>query len=425
VIQYPTERVRRRLETPDPNPAEDPRSRFEHDRDRILHSGAFRRLQGKTQVVSPGGADLFRTRMTHTLECAQIGRALAVRLGADAALVEAACMAHDLGHPPFGHTGEVALQTVMEGHGGFEGNAQSFRIVSRLEAKTRGEDLQPYGLNLTAATLDGTLKYPWAEGQEPAQHYADKFGYYLDDEEAFHFARDGRPGTGQSFEASLMDWADDVAYAVHDLEDGIRAGLVPMNFLRQDRWAVEQVAVKAVELQKENPRFSLYGQADQADMLQGFLQREWFDWASRDFDGSVEHKIQVKRMSSELINYFITSVDPEQHLEPGQAVHVPEEVQLENRLLNAIVFRYIIDPPGLATLQFGQRRVVELLFEAYRRDERLLPPAERDELHRAGHDEARCRRVVCDHVAGMTDRYAHRMFDRLYGGGKGSVGDIL
>ena len=205
--RYSSRAKDRRLNLPRNDPHEDPRSEFEHDRDRILHSGAFRRLQGKTQVVSPSEADLFRTRMTHSLECSQIGRALAVRTGADPPLVEAVCMAHDLGHPPFGHTGEVALQEIMARHGGFEGNAQSFRIVSRLEAKIRDEEsLTSYGLNLTNATLAGMLKYPWAKDEHPEPHYEGKFGYYEDDKDALTAAREYQPRAAQSFEASVMDW---------------------------------------------------------------------------------------------------------------------------------------------------------------------------------------------------------------------------
>ena len=244
----------------------DPRNPFQRDRDRVLYSPEFRRLTGVTQVASSGEGDIFHNRLTHSVKVAQVGRRMAERLardypseveawgGLDPDVVESAALAHDLGHPPFGHDGEdVMCELVEQGRlDGFEGNAQSFRIVTRLAAHAdndrdqEGELPGNLGLNLTRATLNALLKYPWLRAKRGKGHH--KWGAYRVDKDRFKWARAGWSGKLCSLEAQLMDWADDVTYAVHDLEDFYRAGLIPIHRLfnpaEQERLLAAAIARK-------------------------------------------------------------------------------------------------------------------------------------------------------------------------------------
>ena len=272
------------------------RGPFVRDRARVLHSSALRRLAAKTQVVAVGSGDFPRTRLTHSLECAQIGREMGATIGCDPDLVDAACLAHDLGHPPFGHNGESALAELAAGCGGFEGNAQSLRLITRLEAKVPGA-----GLNLTRATLDATLKYPWvgppvassaaaSSSSSSAEALDDaavgrppgKYGAYADDASIFSWIRADAPPGRPSLEAQVMDWADDVAYSVHDLEDGLHAGLVTLDQLRDP---AEQLAVASLTLTS----YCKPGSASLDELTSAFVGLLALDCWPSHFDGSLRH----------------------------------------------------------------------------------------------------------------------------------------
>jgi dGTPase len=290
------------------------RTEFQRDRARVLHSSALRRLAAKTQIVRAGSGDFPRTRLTHSLECAQIGRELGALLGCDPDLVDAACLAHDIGHPPFGHNGETALARLADpggelACGGFEGNAQSLRILTRLEPKVPGT-----GLNLTRATLDAALKYPWVAGFSVQPHSSaqasvslqppdslqppKKYGAYECDLPVFEWIRAGAPAGRRCLEAQVMDWADDVAYSVHDVEDGLHAGLVSLNALRDsaERVLISQLARDAYC----KPEWAV-PVAELEEVFTDFLALPFWDFS---FDGGYAALVAAKTLTSELVGRF-------------------------------------------------------------------------------------------------------------------------
>jgi dGTPase len=405
------------------------RGPFVRDRARVLHSSALRRLAAKTQVVAVGSGDFPRTRLTHSLECAQIGRELGAALGCDPDLVDAACLAHDLGHPPFGHNGESELAALAADCGGFEGNAQSLRLLTRLEAKAPGA-----GLNLTRATLDATLKYPWPgpslearqrtgglRGVAPPQPGAEaersqpKYGAYADDAEVFGWIRAGAPDGRASLEAQVMDWADDVAYSVHDLEDGLHAGLIQLGQLRDP-------AGRAVVAELTLDAYCPPGLTSTGELDEVFARLLGLEFWPRSFDGGLHTAAAVKSLTSELIGRFCGSA--EQATRPAgsppltryaASLTVPRQQRLECALLKGVTAHYVMSRPGAEAQQAREREVIHELTEAVRAGAPgTLDPMFAAAFAAAPTDQAR-RRVVIDQIASLTDTSAISWHEKLCG----------
>lgn len=423
----------------------DSRSDSEHDCDRILYSDELRRLGGVTQVVAIGEMPLFHTRLTHTLKVQQLSRRLAEHLlrqsgnaetierlgGLESSAAEAAGLAHDLGHPPFGHVGEAALDRQCIGHGldGFEGNAQTFRILTKLSR--RGETT-PYGLDLSDRTLRAVIKYPW---RRSGTHESDsKWNAYPTEAATFDRVRGGLADGSRSPEAAIIDWADDITYAVHDLEDFVRAGSVPMATLAGDPVERADFADRAVaRLATKFPTI------DWDEVLRNFETVLTVLFAQfRTHSGTSEGLAQLRSVSRGLIDTYVSSISLRPELEP---LVVPPLVRGEVELFKQLTWHYVIHDPALATLQEGHARIVNELFDAlfewvqraesektwYRLPRRLVTLYEVT-ASEPGNDaypspEARQARAVADYVASLTESQAIDLYERLRGTGGHSISD--
>ncbi|OHV29473.1 MULTISPECIES: deoxyguanosinetriphosphate triphosphohydrolase [Pseudofrankia] len=412
--------VQRRLDER-PKATPDQRGAFARDRARVLHSSALRRLAAKTQVMGPLDDDFPRTRLTHSLETAQIGRELAAALGADADLVDTACLAHDLGHPPFGHNGERALNVAATTCGGFEGNAQSFRELTRLEAKTVDQTGAPGGLNLTRATLDATLKYPWprpggaaGSGSGCAQPdlTARKYGVYDDDLAAFQWVRADAPDSRRCLEAQIMDWADDVAYSVHDLEDGVVGGLVDLAAILAPAGRAELADYTA----------GLYG-ADAAAVAEALARLAAQPWWGAPSPTSAAGLAALRTMTSELVARFTAAarVATQERFGGGPLrryradLVVPADIRAECVALKGVAWYFVIGLRSGDARRARQREVVAELVDliaagAPETLEPLLRPG-----WRAAPDDPSRLRIVIDQVARLTDASASRRHAELKG----------
>ncbi|MGI8761459.1 MAG: deoxyguanosinetriphosphate triphosphohydrolase [Jatrophihabitantaceae bacterium] len=387
------------------------RGEFQRDRARVLHSYAFRRLADKTQVVVPGEDDFPRTRLTHSLEVAQIGREIGAALGCDPDLVDAAGLAHDIGHPPFGHNGEDALDAVAGDCGGFEANAQTLRVLTRLEPKVVHDSGEPAGLNLTRAALDATCKYPW-----PRRGGSRKFGVYDSDAAAFAWARAGAPPERRCLEAQVMDWADDVAYSVHDVEDGVHGGFIRLSAMDE--------ATRAELCRVASTLYSPHPADELAPVLEQLLELPTLrDLAG--YDGSYLAQAAAKRATSELTGRFAGAA-----VQSTRAAHgtgplrryraqlvVPGAIMAECALLKAMAAHYVMCRPGAVARQEWQRRVLTELVQAMLAGApRSLDPGQAAAWRAAGSEAARLR-VVIDQIAQLTDSSAVTWHARLTGGG--------
>lgn len=432
--------------------AEDARDAGDVDYARVIHSASFRRLQGKTQILNLGHSDFYRTRLTHSLEVAQIAvglvrqlaktqeRHAAVSVLPDRGLIQAIACSHDLGHPPFGHGGETALNYCMRDSGGFEGNGQTLRLLSRLESFSCSA-----GANLTRRTLLGVLKYPAAYSQlanpecrprllegysvldaidvkasKPPKCYldseADVVAWILEaldaqDREAFT-ACERQPGRHartlhKSLDCSIMDVADDIAYGVHDMEDAIAVGLVGAD------------------------RFRRRVQREACEPFLDMLRQKYPEESGDPYEGMVGALFGApgtrKRYISRLVHYFLTSV---QFIEDGQFTEplLRYRVTLEpgaRRVLDCLtdfIWEEVIRSPVVQQLEFKGQGMVVAVFEAFESDPaRLLPLDVRERFSAGGGD----RRVICDYVAGMTDEHLLKTYERLYAPRMGSIFDRL
>lgn len=392
----------------------DYRSEFERDRARIIHSAAFRRLQGKTQVFGVYEGDFFRTRLTHSLEVSQIAKGIALALGADTDLVEAICLAHDLGHPPFGHTGEQVLHELMRDHGGFEGNAQTFRILTRLERKHSNYE----GLNLTYQTLDGVLKYKTCidKATIAASPEGPVKGFYACDHDLISTVTNAT-GTGaeRSFECQIMDVADDIAYSVHDLEDSLKAGLISISEFRQrpHRRVVREVNAKLSPLKltvsEEQIQQELTIIANRLEALE-----KTGDRAAR------------KMLTRDLIHEFASVVA----IQPTERIDAEPSTRIRIEVLKAFESHKVIHNPRVTTLGHKGKEVLRRLFAVLDQGKEsigLFPEDHGEDYERAlldGNATSR-KRVICDFLAGMTDSYAMRFYSRLFVPGEGSFYEML
>ncbi|GAA2163901.1 deoxyguanosinetriphosphate triphosphohydrolase [Pedococcus bigeumensis] len=387
------------------------RDDFARDRARLVHSASLRRLSAKTQVVQPGDDDFVRNRLTHSLEVAQIGREFGQALGCSADVVDSACLAHDLGHPPFGHNGERALDEIARHVGGFEGNAQTLRLLTRLEPKRVHPDGRPAGLNLTRATLDASTKYPWRRGEGGAEGgTGEKFGVYADDLPVFEWFRDGRPDGQRCIEADVMDWSDDVAYSVHDVEDAIASGRLDVRSLR-DRTDVDSVLAVATGLYAADLGVDALGEALERVLASGAVPTA--------YDGSRVDRAALKDMTSRLIGRFVHGVEVATRERHGDGsltryaadLVVPDETRAECAVLKAVAAHFVMHAQERVDVLTRQREVVADLVTGYQQDpvRRLDPDLLGD--WKAATDDAAALRVVVDQVASLTDvraEYLHR-----------------
>lgn len=393
-----------------PEPAKRPgRTAFERDRARIVHSAALRRLSAKTQVLGAGADDFVRNRLTHSLEVAQVARELGRALGCDGHIVASAALAHDLGHPPFGHNGEVALDLAAVDCGGFEGNAQTLRLLSRLEAKTFSSAGRSVGLNLTRATLSACIKYPWLRQRGPTS--GPKFGVYDDDLEVFEWVRVSADDAGvakfrRPIEAQVMDVADDIAYSVHDVEDAVVGGW----FSLVDVDESELAAVFLVAREWYDPL------VDDNRLRTAFERlRAMPEWPADGFDGSRASRAVLKSLTSALIGRFAVEAQAAtiQHWGQGPLVRYGADLEIpvttldEITVLKSLAAHHVMRHDERTSELHEQRELLTALVKFLRETgDKHLEADFADDFRACEGDEQRDR-VIIDQIASLTDVSAY------------------
>lgn len=386
------------------------RTAFERDRARVLHSASLRRLAAKTQVVAPGTDDFVRNRLTHSLEVAQVGRELGKSLGCDPDVVDTASLSHDLGHPPFGHNGELALDELARGIGGFEGNAQTLRLLTRLEAKAAHPDGRSAGLNLTRASLDASTKYPWPRGgTEPM-----KFGVYAEEAEVFSWLRKGAPDDRRCIEAQVMDFADDVAYCVHDVEDAVVAGRLDLGAHLADPDERKRIGERA--------RSWYLPDAEVDEVLEALDRLRALPYWVPEYDGRRPALAALKDLTSQLVGRFSAAAQQATHAAYGRGrltryaadLEVPCATRTEIGVLKGLVAEYVMTARDRAPVYTEQRELIASLVAGLsERAPEVLEPMFRADWEMAGDDAVRLR-VIVDQVASLTDASAYTIHARLF-----------
>lgn len=410
---------------------DDQRIPFQRDRDRVLYSSALRRLSGVSQIVRANEADVFHNRLIHTFKVAQIGRRTAEKfvdeqpkeckiLGIHPEVVESACLIHDLGHPPFGHLGEKTLDELVIEHGndgGFEGNAQSFRIVTSLSVRFE----QELGLDLTKATLAASIKYPWLRDQSDPDK-TNKWGAYRENAADFEFAREKCGYEGKTVEAAIMDWSDDIAYSVHDLEDLHRCRLIPWPEVATPigKEAIVEHANKDWHNRPHDSKGRLRDAYDR--IIEGIIRPLVPVLLTELYDGTPQHRQQLRFLTSRLIARYIHASTLKPDSKAG--LLIDQGMEDEVRLLKQLSRSYLIFSPSLGAQQHGQRKIIKSLFEDFMNDEKMkIIPSRAHYMYEL--DDVDRPRATADFIASLTENEAIQIYRRLEGIDSGSVLDPI